>query len=645
MAQEGKTPRSRGPRNSRGGGGNEKQSRRVERLKAYVRAYGPRYLEDRNITSVGIGYKPSKSGGREMCLQFTVAKKAEADQLEALGTQLIPEAIEIEGEAIPTDVIERDFRPSYQLVELEAKDRRKQRQDPLMPGISVSHPTGTAGTLGAIVYDEREGHACILSNWHVLHTNNGDLGDTVVQPGPFDDNRISQNGTGTLLRSHLGTAGDCAIALIEDRGISFEIVGLDVEVRRLARPELDDRVVKSGRTTGVTHGIVTRIEVITRINYGGAVGLRQIGGFEIGPDDRFPAPNNEISMGGDSGSVWLIGDEDGEATDIMVGLHFAGEGADNPDEHALACYAHAVFKKLEITLEPPVEPALAVTELEGRTGYDRVFLGQALPAPELTGARAHDVVELNGSSLIPYTHFSLCLSRSRRMCHFVAWNIDGGDIKRLSRRGIRFRTDPRIDKAFQTDNQAYVDNKLDRGHVARRADLVWGALANAKRANRDSFYFTNITPQHESFNQSSRHGLWGLLENAIFEDVDIQDLKVTVFAGPIFKDNDLEYRGILVPRDYWKLITFVDGADGKLKAMAYVLTQDDLLDDIEGLDLDPFRLWQVAIVDLEERAQVRFAGLEEADDLTPERVVEAMPRTRGGSPVREVLGREDLITW
>jgi hypothetical protein len=50
-------------------------------------------------------------------------------------------------------------------------------------------------------------------------------------------------------------------------------------------------------------------------------------------------------------------------------------------------------------------------------------------------------------------------------------------------------------------------NGLDRGHLARRADLVWGSLPVARKANIDSFYFTNITPQVDDFNQSVRNGV------------------------------------------------------------------------------------------------------------------------------------------
>src|SRR5262249_55932419 len=99
--------------------------------------------------------------------------------------------------------------------------------------------------------------------------------------------------------------------------------------------------------------------------------------------------------------------------------------------------------------------------------------GTSVPAPNLASG-AVDAVKLNGSPLLPYTHFSVCLSKERRMAHFVAWNIDGGQLKSLTRTGLRFEFDPRVNEQFQVGDELYSDNRLDRGHIARRADLVWG---------------------------------------------------------------------------------------------------------------------------------------------------------------------------
>ncbi|MEW9873102.1 DNA/RNA non-specific endonuclease [Arthrobacter sp. HS15c] len=252
-------------------------------------------------------------------------------------------------------------------------------------------------------------------------------------------------------------------------------------------------------------------------------------------------------------------------------------------------------------------------ELHGG-GYSPDFLGEPLGPPAISAALHGDTVQLNGSVIIPYTHFSLAVSKSRRFARWVAWNIDGGNLKRVSRKGISFVKDPRIPAPFQNGDELYSGNRLDRGHLARRADLVWGDLSEAESANHDSFFFTNIAPHMDDFNQSSKNGVWGQLEEAVFADVDVQDLKVSVFGGPVFQDNDREYRGVRLPREYWKILAYVE--QGVFKSNAFLLTQN--LNPFEALDLDEFRAFQVSAAELEARTGLQFAdALRGADAFVP----------------------------
>ena len=251
-------------------------------------------------------------------------------------------------------VFEARYKPHVVLIDENAPEyvsfrRRRRHYDPIQPGISVGHRRITAGTLGAIVYDRRTGQPYILSNWHVLQAAQGKIGDRILQPGRADGGTTPTDVVGRLVRGHLGLAGDCAIASIEGRAFDRKILDLNTEPQPVVgKAQLGDRVIKSGRKTGVTRGIVKRVGVVTRIRYED-VGRVMIGCFDIRPDPAHPAKNNEISMGGDSGSVWLIAE--GEHKDVVVGLHFAGERGSRPDQ-ALACNIHSVNEKLGITFRP-----------------------------------------------------------------------------------------------------------------------------------------------------------------------------------------------------------------------------------------------------------------------------------------------------
>ncbi|WP_141807868.1 hypothetical protein [Nocardia bhagyanarayanae] len=151
----------------------------------------------------------------QLAVQFTVDSKVEPEALEALNTEAIPDSIEVDGVAVPTDVIQRSCEPSFRVGAEPEPPPTKVRCDPIRPGISVSNVKGTVGTVGCIVYDKHDGTPLVLSNWHVLHGPGGRIGESVVQPGPRDDNRIDRNRLGVLNRSHLGIAGDCAVATVD----------------------------------------------------------------------------------------------------------------------------------------------------------------------------------------------------------------------------------------------------------------------------------------------------------------------------------------------------------------------------------------------------------------------------------------------
>lgn len=133
----------------------------------------------------------------------------------------------------------------------------------------------------------------------------------------------------------------------------------------------------------------------------------------------------------------------------------------------------------------------------------------------------------------------------------------------------------------------------------------------------------------DDFNQSSRGGVWEHLEYVVFQDTDVKNMRVSVFGGPVFRE-DREYRGIKLPREFWKVIVCVD--DQQLKAKGFLLTQN--LDDLEVLELDPFKVYQVALTEIEDRCGIKFATvLKDADSIgerlsrRPEALSERKPIT------------------
>src|SRR6478735_1391249 len=104
----------------------------TEKLKQFIRTRGADYLLDKNITSVGIGYK--QEGGKptkELAIQFTVDRKLSPERLELLGTEEIPRSIVVDGVEYPTDVIERSYSKAFKIVAEVAAGDRKTRIEPI----------------------------------------------------------------------------------------------------------------------------------------------------------------------------------------------------------------------------------------------------------------------------------------------------------------------------------------------------------------------------------------------------------------------------------------------------------------------------------------------------------------------------------
>ena len=149
----------------------------------------------------------------------------------------------------------------------------------------------------------------------------------------------------------------------------------------------------------------------------------------------------------------------------------------------------------------------------------------------------------------------------------------------------------------------YAGNDLDRGHLARRSDLLWGTLDEARAANEDSFFFTNIAPQMNDFNQSGLDGVWGLLEDAVLEQAGLERRRLTLFGGPVLTDADVVHRGVLIPGAFWKVVVYV--LDGTLSARCFVLAQE--VDPLRvAVTLDDFATYEVSLNDLEALLSLTF---------------------------------------
>ena len=144
----------------------------ISKVKEILKTSRKRLSDNPHIVATGIGYKIVK-GEKTSDLSIICSVKEKISDSKLLKKDMI--ASEFDG--IPTDIIPtgviRAFMPNTGRIR------------PAPGGVSIGHINITAGTLGCLVKKNNE--VFILSNNHVLaNSNNGQIGDPILQPGKYD---------------------------------------------------------------------------------------------------------------------------------------------------------------------------------------------------------------------------------------------------------------------------------------------------------------------------------------------------------------------------------------------------------------------------------------------------------------------------
>ncbi|MDH3679125.1 MAG: S1 family peptidase [Acidimicrobiia bacterium] len=324
-----------------------------------------RWHRQPGVTAVDVGFKITEDVmTEEVALRVHVERKIPVDELPESQRFNVSGGPTTEVDGYKVDVIEASYGvlrnqtisvlPTVAgRLALEDDAPRVDRRAllrPLLGGISCGNPRITSGTIGAIVFHRRTCKPMILSNWHVLAGDRvAATGEPIVQPGPTDGGRAGDE-VARLSAMVLDSRMDAAVAEIEE-GIATEreLLGLGT-ITGTETARLGTKVAKSGRTTSLTKGIVDGVSLSTRINYGGGVAQSFVNQIRIVPRPPWPAINDEISSGGDSGSVWI-----NEANNRALGLHFAGENDPAVSaENAIASPIDPIMDEFGISFAPVV---------------------------------------------------------------------------------------------------------------------------------------------------------------------------------------------------------------------------------------------------------------------------------------------------
>ncbi len=191
---------------------------------------------------------------------------------------------------------------------------------PLVLGCSIAHATATAGTLGLICRHNKTNRPVLVSNSHVLaRAGMAAIGDGITQPGRLDAGGAAPHVAALLDFVPLKTSGsnlvDIAVAVPDPTidlvpGTIAGIGAFTIPTANALAPKT--KVMKLGRTSGLTVGTVTATEVD-----------HILVGYDIGNvtfDDQIEIKGIDapFSKEGDSGSLVVTDAKE------AVGLVFCG---------------------------------------------------------------------------------------------------------------------------------------------------------------------------------------------------------------------------------------------------------------------------------------------------------------------------------
>jgi endonuclease G len=299
------------------------------------------HLDDPNVSHIDLGHRIISSASNriapELAVRIHVHQKLTGDSFRSFAARQPQRIFDAGRIGFAVDVPQATYRLHW-WQPWQVQNQRAQFYRELRGGISISNAESFGyGTLGGKVRDRKSGEEMLLSNWHVL------VGSWLARPGlpicqpAIVDGGSETNAVAAYTRHAMDANLDAAVAKLNGkRPLRNEQLEIGA-VTGAAASQLGMQVIKSGRRTGVTSGIITGVEGYTKQRYAGITRIiRDI--VHIAPE----APGQEISAPGDSGSWWLE-----LSTRRAVGLHFAGS---NTPEFGLALSMPKVLEALNVEI-------------------------------------------------------------------------------------------------------------------------------------------------------------------------------------------------------------------------------------------------------------------------------------------------------
>ena len=168
--------------------------------------------------------------------------------------------------------------------------------------------------------------------------------------------------------------------------------------------------------------------------------------------------------------------------------------------------------------------------------------------------------------LVVHSHYRLQYNEEAEQASWVAHVLEGKQLKaKKNKRSDSFRMDPLVSTKSAAKSD-YKRSGYDRGHLAPAADFSFD-----KKAMKESFFMSNMSPQKPGFNR----GVWKKLEEKTRKWA-LEHERLYVVSGPVLNPNSIVDQigksEVWVPEAYYKII--VDIQPPEYKSIAFLMKNE-----------------------------------------------------------------------
>lgn len=171
-----------------------------------------------------------------------------------------------------------------------------------------------------------------------------------------------------------------------------------------------------------------------------------------------------------------------------------------------------------------------------------------------------------------YQAFNLEFSPNNKQARWVGYFISRErlEMPKIKRKGFSFLEDKKIKEGSADDND-YKHSGYDRGHLVPARDMAF-----SKETLKESFLFSNISPQLPKFNR----GKWSELESYVRDMAKKYEL-LYVITGPIFDETDKKIgsNAVSVPSYFFKALLFYSAS--KVEAIGFIMPNQKITESLE----------------------------------------------------------------